>query len=142
VPASDIAPFVGSWTLLSYELRLPTGVVLQPMGDRPIGCILYQPNGRMSAQVADPESAPLANEDSSDATSDEAARAWRSYVGYWGTFTVNAGAGVVVHHVEGAWFPNWIGQDQVRLYRFSGDRLILEADSATWHACLVWQRIP
>jgi hypothetical protein len=137
----DSAPFIGAWTLLSYELRLPSGVAEKPMGNRPLGRILYLENGQMSAQVMGSGSDPLANPDPEEATMEEASRAWQSYVGYWGTYTVDTAAGVVIHSVEGAWFPNWVGQEQVRHYRFSGDRLTLEADSPAWHATLVWQRI-
>ena len=135
------APFIGAWTLLSYELRLASGVVEKPMGERPLGRILYTNNGQMAAQVAAGGLDPLANADPLDATVEEAACAWLNYVGYWGTYTVDAAAGIVIHHVEGAWFPNWIGSDQERHYQFSGDRLTLEAHSSTWHARLVWQRV-
>ena len=56
----------------------------------------------MAAQVAAPGLDPLANADPRDATPEEADRAWRNYVGYWGTFTVDVEAGVVIHAVEGA----------------------------------------
>lgn len=138
---ADFAPFVGSWRLLSYELRLPSGVVAKPLGDCPLGRILYLENGQMSAQVVGSMLNHLANAEPEQATPEEADRAWRNYLGYWGTYTVDAAAGVVVHTVEGAWFPNWVGRKQIRRYRFNGDQLTLEADSPSWHATLVWQRI-
>jgi len=109
--------------------------------DGNVGRILYLDNGQMSAQVAASGLDPLANADPSEATPEEAAHAWRNYVGYWGTFTVDADAGVVIHAVEGAWFPHWIGHNQVRQYRFSGNTLTLEADAPGWHATLIWRRI-
>jgi hypothetical protein len=137
----DSAPFLGAWTLLSYELMLASGVVEKPLGDHPLGRILYLDNGQMSAQVAASGLDPLANADPREATPEEAGHAWRNYVGYWGTFTVDAEAGVVIHAVDGAWFPNWIGQNQVRQFRFSGNTLTLEADARGWHATLIWRRI-
>lgn len=134
-------PFIGAWTLVSYELLRASGVVEKPMGDHPIGRILYLDNGQMSAQVAASGLGAMVNADPEEATSEEAGRAWHNYVGYWGTFTVDAEAGVVVHAVEGAWFPNWAGQEQVRHYHFSGDTLTLEANSPAWHATLIWRRI-
>jgi len=83
----------------------------------------------MSAQVAAAALDPLADADPREFTLEEAARAWRNYVGYRDTFTVDAQAGVVIHAVEGARFPHWIGQKQVRRFRFSGNTLTLEADS-------------
>jgi hypothetical protein len=95
----------------------------------------------MSAQFMRPAPAPFASTDPLEARPEEADRAWRGYIGYWGTFTVDPKARVVVHQIEGGWFPNWIGQKQIRSFRFSGDRLILEADSPAWHATLIWRRI-
>ena len=139
--AEDLAPFIGSWSLLSYELRRPSGVVEKPMGNRPLGRILYLENGQMSAQVTGSALDPLANADPEEAAPEEAARAWRNYMGYWGTYTVNSAAQVVIHTVEGAWFPNWVGQKLIRHYQFARDELTLEADSPVWHATLIWQRI-
>jgi hypothetical protein len=110
-----------------------SGAVEQPMGNRSFGRILYLKNGQMSAQVMGSAIHLLANADPDEATPDEASRAWRNYVGYWGTYHVDLVAGLVIHSVEGAWFPNWVGQKQVRQYRFAGDRLTLEADSPAWH---------
>jgi hypothetical protein len=137
----DSNAFIGAWTLVSYELERPSGAVEKPMGDQPLGRILYMPNGQMSAQVMAAGLAPFAGADSSDATPEEATHVWRNYVGYWGTYAVDAAAGTVTHSVEGAWFPNWAGRKQVRQYHFTGNQLTLEADSPAWHTKLLWQRI-
>ncbi len=113
----------------------------KPLGESPRGRILYLGNGQMSAQVGASVVEPLANADPDDATPEEAARAWRGYVGYWGTFEVDVEAGVVAHTVEGTWFLNWTGQKLVRHYRFSGNLLTLEAHAPAWYATLVWRRI-
>ena len=102
--SEDATLFIGSWTLLSYQLRLPSGAVEKPMGERPRGRILYLKNGQMSAQVTASGLDSLVNEDSRDATPEEAVHAWRNYIGYWGTYAVDAAAGLVIHSVEGAWF--------------------------------------
>lgn len=74
------------------------------------------------------------------ATTEEIVAAWRGYVGYFGTYTIDEKASTVTHHVEGASFPNFVGTNQVRHYRFEGDRLILQADTASGHATIVWKR--
>ncbi len=93
----------------------------------------------MSAQLMRTRPNAFASADPLDANPEEADRAWRGYIGYWGTVDVTAG--VVVHLIEGGWFPNWIGQKQVRSFRFAGDQLILGAETPAWQAVLVWQRI-
>ncbi len=133
--------FVGSWYLVSYEVRLASGQVVRPFGDHPLGCSMYQEGGHMSTQLMNPAIAPFASADPLKATKDEHDRGWRNYIGYWGTFSVDANARVVTHQVEGGWFPNWVGQKQMRAFRFDRDRLTLEADSPAWHVTVVWRKV-
>ena len=43
---------VGAWTLSScVERDIETGVENHPLGERPLGLILYTPDGYMSAQL-------------------------------------------------------------------------------------------
>jgi Lipocalin-like domain len=133
--------FVGSWGLLSFEQVLPSGEVLKPFGDSPLGSILYEAGGHMSAQISIGGPARFANEDPLRASAEEAAEAWRTYFGYWGSFKVYAEKRVVVHRIEGCSFSNWIGTEQVRHFCFDGaNRLILETQSAAGHFTVIWQR--
>jgi hypothetical protein len=134
-------PFLGSWALVSLEHVLPSGNVSKPLGDAPSGSILYQSDGRMSAQVSVASPAKFTHDDPNEASTEEAAQAWRTYLGYWGSFEVFAEKGVVVHRVEGGSFSNWIGTEQVRHFRFDGaNRLILEVQSSSGRSTLIWQR--
>ena len=134
-------PFLGSWGLVSYEHALPSGEVSRPFGESPSGSILYQADGCMSAQVSTGSPARFASEDPFQVSVEEAARAWRTYFGYWGSFEVHTVRGIVVHHVEGSSFSNWIGTAQVRHFRFDGaDRLFLETASSSGRWTLIWER--
>jgi hypothetical protein len=133
--------FLGSWGLVSSEHVLPSGEVARPYGESPSGLILYQADGRMSAQLSVGSPARVASDDPFYASAEEAAAAWRTYFGYWGSFEVDTEKGVVVHHVEGSSFSNWIGTDQVRHFRFDGaDRLVLETSSSSGQFTLIWHR--
>ncbi|HKW35274.1 MAG TPA: lipocalin-like domain-containing protein [Candidatus Acidoferrum sp.] len=132
---------LGSWGLVSFEQVLPSGEMLRPFGDSPVGLILYQAHGRMSAQLSVGRPARFASEDPDRASTEEAAEAWRTYFGYWGSFKVYPDKRVVVHRVEGSSFSNWIGTEQIRHFRFEGaNRLILETQSSSGHYTLIWQR--
>lgn len=134
-------PFLGSWGLVSFEQVLPSGEALKPFGDTPLGSILYQADGHMSAHVSIGSPARFASDDPDQASAAEATEAWRTYFGYWGSFKVFTEKQVVVHRVEGSSFSNWIGTEQVRHFHFDGaDRLILEAQSSSGRYLLVWQR--
>jgi len=136
------ARFVGSWALVCFEHVSPSGEAMTPFGESPTGLILYQRDGHMSAQLSVGSRKRLACEDPFDASPEDAAEAWRTYFGYWGSFAVDAEKRVVVHRVEGSSFSNWIGTEQVRHFRFeTANRLILEAQSPSGHSTLTWQRM-
>jgi len=136
-----IAPFLGSWDLVSFEHVLPSGEASKPFGNSPVGLLIYQAEGRMSAQLSTGSPTALSSDDSLQASVEEAAAAWRTYFGYWGGFKVYPEEGVVAHRVQGSSFPNWIGTEQARHFRFDGpNRLILETESACGRYTLMWQR--
>ena len=52
------------------------------------------------------------SEDWRIASEAEGSRAWKEYFGYFGTYSIDLHQEVVIHHVEGAWFPNLMGQSK------------------------------
>jgi len=132
---------LGPWSLVAYKHVLPTGETLHPFGDHPSGMLVYQADGSMSVHISVGNPARLAGEDFRDAGAEDAAAAWRSYFGYWGTFQIHAEPQRVVHRVEGSSFANWIGTEQVRQFRFDASGcLLLETDFADGRYSLRWQR--
>jgi hypothetical protein len=111
------------------------------LGPDAVGQISYTNDGRMSAQLMRPPSERFANEDWRQALTEEKSVAWQNYFGYFGSFSIDAVNHAVTHHIEGSWFPNLIGTEQVRYFRFEGDRLILDADTEWGKVHIVWQKI-
>ena len=63
---------VGAWSLSSYELRLkPSGTITTPFGPHPVGRILDEVNGQMSAQLMRPETTAFASDNPLRATEEE-----------------------------------------------------------------------
>ena len=58
------------------------------------------------------------------------ARAYAGYIAYFGTYEVNEAGDTVMHHVQGALNPGWVGGHQVRRMRFDGELLVLSTDVA------------
>ena len=131
---------VGSWDLVSYEIRSPAGQTAQPLGTDPVGRISYDAAGHMSAHLMRRGVPKFVAARREDSTVDEIVAAWRGYVGYFGRYTIDQKTSSVIHHVEGAWYPNYVGTRQVRVYRFDGDRLILQAEQPSGHVTVVWKR--
>ncbi len=121
--------FVGTWNLVSYEVRTPSGEVRYSYGNDPLGRIAYDAQGHMSAHLMRRDRANPAPGTSPG-----------GYAGYYGTYTLDEKAGIVIHQVQGAWTPGWIGTKQIRYYKFEGNRLTLEADLTEGRARAVWER--
>ena len=120
---------VGAWTLSScVERDIETGIENHPFGERPLGLILYTPDGYMSAQLQRSERPPFAEGDLLHATPEEYAAAGSSYVAYSGRFFVDEGKKSLSHEMSVSFFPNWLGQRQVRLVELNGDHLQLSTD--------------
>ena len=132
---------LGAWRLISWEEHGAGGKVTYPVGADAVGQISYDAAGRMSAQLVRPNQDRFASEDWRAATTAEKAAAWANYFGYFGTYTVDEKAGAITHHIEGSWFPNLVGTDQIRHYRLEGDRVVLNADTEWGHVVIIWEKI-
>jgi Lipocalin-like domain len=139
--ARDRRLLLGAWRLVAVEATDREGRMSQPFGGEPAGQLTYERSGRMSAQLVRGARERLAHADPHAATAEEALAAFRGYVGYFGTFSVDAPAGEIVHHVERSWMPNQDGSDQVRRYRLDGDRLELEGDTPWGVTRIRWRRV-
>ena len=54
--SSHVNPLVGTWRILTFEMRGADGqVALRPLGERPTGYLLYSAEGYMSAAGSAPE---------------------------------------------------------------------------------------
>jgi hypothetical protein len=144
----DIASeFVGTWRLVSYSAVTSSGETIYPMGRNPHGRITYEAGGRMAVQLADPDRAAFAASDPRAATGAEVRAAFDSYLAYYGSYTVHADRGVVVHHLEMSLIPNWAGGDQVRYFDLQEGRLTLKTPPMPLGgvervASLVWEKLP
>ena len=117
--------FIGTWKLVAAEYRGDDEGVHYLLGTHPIGQIMYDERGYMSAQLMDADRPAFASNDWLKGSPAEVAAAFKGHRAYFGTYDVDEKAGAVTHHVQGSSFPNWIGTDNVRYYEFAGDRLIL-----------------
>jgi hypothetical protein len=97
----------------------------------------------MFAQIMAADRAPLETQNPFSGTDPEAAAAARSHMSYCGTYEVRNGE--VVHHVAVSDFPNWVGGEQWRFYRFEDGKLILSAPPFMTRkgeitTVLIWER--
>ncbi len=79
----------------------------------------------MAAHVMRNDRPLFAANDPDRGTDAEVRAAFEGHASYFGTYTIDAATQTVTHHVRGAWYPNWIGGDQLRHFKFEGSRLLL-----------------
>lgn len=137
-------PFIGTWRLVSYESQDEAGDVEYPFGRKPVGQLMYDAEGNMSAFVARANVPPFASGDLRGGTDSEVRTAFDGFFAYFGTYTFNLGAGMVTHRVRSSSFPDWTGTEQVRYFKAEGPRLLLSTPISeggrNLTVSLVWER--
>lgn len=137
-------PFVGTWRLVSYEVRRADGRITYPWGRDPVGRLMYSEDGYVSVAMMSANRPHFVAKDVKRGSVEEKAAAVDTYISYCGRYEVQGDA--IIHHVEICLFPNWVGADQKRNFEFDGDRLSLSAalpsgDGVQKTAHLIWERI-
>ncbi len=139
------AQLVGTWRLVQFEdvenaagARDAGGETVHRYGEKPLGLFIYTADGYVAIQIANlanPKCVFKVDErdhlDVPVCTPEQREALVRGYIAYWGTYTVDTAAGVVVHHVKSDLGIGYTGTDQRRPFRLEGDRLVL-GDGKTW----------
>jgi hypothetical protein len=148
--ADPASQFVGTWKLVGLNGVRPTTGSVNAATDQPTGTIIYDATGHVAVQILYKQSRPKFAKGPSAGTMEEKAASFDSYTAYWGTYTVDAKAGTVTHHIEGALNPSNAGKDNLRYYELKGNRLTLNnpddgkggfRDRKDTSRQLVWERI-
>jgi hypothetical protein len=135
--------FVGAWELVKTERRDAGGAVVGEALPGYTGQIMYTADGHMSANLMGAGRPVLDSADRQTWTDEQKVRAFETYIGYYGTYTVDDQTGVVTHHVHGSSSPAMTGSDQPRHFRLTGDELVLSPplrEGSTERSFIIWRR--
>ena len=140
----DASRFLGTWRLVSWQIPGEDGEPRYPLGMDARGLLAYAPDGYMFAQLMAPGRQSFLGGDPLGGSAAECQAAMHGYHTYCGRYRFEEDA--VIHTVEMSLFPNLIGQEQVRYYRFDGDRLALSTpplvrNGLSGVARLIWERV-
>lgn len=106
----DTSPLVGGWRLTSLEAGTPGNPRPVPYS----GQIIFTTSGTLSVQAMNP-----------DTSAPDTPYTINGYEAFSGTFAVNKAAGTFVVTVGSSAVRNLIGQRLTRVFKVSGDRLVL-----------------
>jgi hypothetical protein len=133
--------FIGTWKLVSYEMRSDDEVTY-PLGKDAVGYLMYNDDGYVSAALMASKRRRFM--DMMNPTTEEIEAAGNTYIAYCGKYEVTEDK--VTHLPDISFFPNWVGEKQERFYKFEGDKLILSPPPMTHggkqHTVyLTWKRV-
>lgn len=114
---------IGTWRLVSWDRIDDSGKRTPALGPNTDGLITYTADGYMFGVLTAPNRKPFAGTDPFGGTAEECQNAMSTALAYCGRYRVDGD--FVVHTVEMSMFPNWVGTDQRRIFRFEGDRIVL-----------------
>lgn len=139
----DTSPFLGFWEIDRIERRALDGGEPIPTAQYAEGYLAYMPSGYMAVHLMRPDRSRY---EGPRPTPVEADAAMRSYVSYFGPFSVDAEEGVVVHHRAGHLDPDRTGSDARRAFEFRDGQLILEppasrVDGRRMQTTVFWNRL-
>src|SRR5262245_18791713 len=121
VLADEKESLIGTWKLVeAVSEELATGEKTNIYKGGAVGFITYRADGRMMVVIVDSvREKPKGNV----ATGPEAEALFRSMAAYAGSYMIKGTQ--IIHHVDASWNQVWTGTDQIRNYKFDGDRLKL-----------------
>jgi hypothetical protein len=104
--------------------------------DRPTGLLMHDPSGRMCVNmVLKADRKPFATYTKGLLGAPQPKKKpplFVSYLAYFGTYTIDAKAGTVAHHLEDSLVPGRRGADNIRWFAFQGDDGVLLTPNRRW----------
>ena len=115
--AQERERILGVWKLAAFEIEFQdTGERTPPFGANPNGYIIFTAEGRMMALLT-------AGGRPTPHTDTERVDAFRSMYAYSGTYRLEGDRWLT--QVDKAWNEAWTGTEQLRFYRFAGEKLVV-----------------
>jgi hypothetical protein len=131
--------FPGQYELVSSVRTHADGTVEDCHGIPPVGRTYYDNDGHMWVLLAPAGRPPLPPP--ATATARDYLRLLRNVVAYFGTYEVDPSIRTVIHRVEAAIDPAWVGRLLCRQYEFSGNRLTLTFTEADYTMHTTYERL-
>lgn len=144
--AQPIKGLAGTWRLVSYY-DVENGNTVHRFGEKPVGLFVFTADGHAAIQIAsaaNPACLAPAKKSGAGRKDDTELPACDTKqmqalmdgtVAYWGTYSVDHAAGVVIVRVKSDLSNGYGGTEQRRPFRLDGDRLEI-GDGKTWFRIL------
>lgn len=133
-PAKGIA---GTWRLVEFaDFDSTANVWVYRYGKNPKGYFIYTPSGVLSINISNENPLKITEEEGKKHSVNVYDYFTKNSFGYFGTYTLEAEKGRVIHHVKGGTIPWYTDTEQPRLIQLNGDTAII-GDNKTTRRVLV-----
>lgn len=127
----------GTWRLVEFaDFDSTANVWIYPFGKNPKGYFTYTPSGVISINISNENPLKISSEEGKKHSVNVYEYTQKNSLGYFGTYTLEAEKGRVIHHVKGGTIPWYTDTDQPRLIQLKGDTAII-GDNKTARRVLV-----
>jgi hypothetical protein len=113
---------VGTWTPISQYVD-QGGKRLEPFGSNPKGIVVYDSNGRFVLVLQHASLPKIVSNNRMAGSTEENKAIVQGSIAYFGSYSVDEIEQKINIHYDGSTYPNWDGEDQVRLLSIKGDEL-------------------
>jgi lipocalin-like protein len=113
---------VGTWIAVSQYVD-QDGKKLEPFGPDPKGMVVYDGNGRFILVLQRATLPKFASNNRMAGTAEENKAIVQGSIAYFGRYSIDEKEQRINLHYDGSTYPNWDGEDQIRLISISGDEL-------------------
>lgn len=133
---------VGTYKLLSWEIRHESGETSYPFGPAAQGMIGYTEDGYIFAHIMAANRKAYSGGDLFGGETSEIVEGANTHISYCGTYQVDGDE--VIHTIEICSFPNWIATEQRRHFEFENGNLLLSVqdfhmENERVGSYLIWQ---
>lgn len=123
---------VGTWKLLSFEVKLKDGEIIYPLGKEAVGYLIYSMDDYMSVALMSANRPECSTNNFIGVTTDEVTTNEKleiasNYIGYLGRYEVVND--MVNYYLEVSPFPNFTNVKLARKYELKDNQLILASPS-------------
>lgn len=144
--AQDLGSMQGTWVMDSaYEIKAD-GTRTTNYGEHPKGLLIVDATGRYNMQIFRVDRPRFASGDKARGTPEEYREVVLGSSTHFGTVAIDPAKHQLIFKVEGASFPNWEGQTQLRNYTYKDGLLTYavpaSASGSGTIAYSIWRRQP
>ncbi|AEV98084.1 hypothetical protein A4D02_14390 [Niastella koreensis] len=114
---------IGTWTLIAVDNIYPDNSRVHPYGEDPQGLLMFDDKGNYAIQILKAVRPKIESGDKNKCTQEESTALVQGSNSHFGKYEVNEEKSTITFIIEHAFYPNWEGTEQERMYTYTGNEL-------------------